>query len=96
MREVVESLAFYLGKSIPRWSIPPLAALFFSRMLSFAAFRRGRLTTLYPNVQKWLSDNVYDGSRFERKFNFKPKMSLQEGLHREVEWYQNQLRKNSV
>jgi nucleoside-diphosphate-sugar epimerase len=40
-------------------------------------------------MQKWVNDDVYDASAFQRDFNFQPQVSLNDGLQREVAWYNN-------
>lgn len=34
-----------------------------------------RLQTLGATAQKWLADDVYDGSKFAQAFNFQPSVS---------------------
>jgi len=87
MREVVEGLAGALGKRIPAIKLPVSWA---KRMPGFlSGLPVGKLQALGSTVQKWLADDVYDGSKFANAFDFQPRVSLEEGLRREVEWYRS-------
>lgn len=88
MREVVEGLAGALGKCIPAFAIPAS----FGRGISelFSILPVSRLQNLAATAQKWLAHDVYDGSKFTQAFNFQPRISLVEGLCREVVWYREE------
>ncbi|MBU4269148.1 MAG: NAD-dependent epimerase/dehydratase family protein [Acidobacteria bacterium] len=88
MYEVVEGLAKGLGKKIPSFSIPASVVQGMSNLLSVLPV--SRLQTLGAMAKKWLTDDVYDGTKFSQTFNFQPKVSLKEGLRREVAWFQEQ------
>jgi nucleoside-diphosphate-sugar epimerase len=85
MREVVEGLAGALGKRIPSFSIPAALIREISGLLT--ELPMSRLQTLGATAQKWLGDDVYDGRKFTRAFNFQARVNLADGLHREVAWY---------
>lgn len=85
MREVVEGLASAFGKRIPTIGIPASLISGISGIL--LKFPLSKAHTLGTTARKWLADDVYDGSKLERTFNFQPKVSLIEGLRREVAWY---------
>lgn len=87
MREIVEGLASALGRELPRWRIP--AGIAKTMAISFDRVARGRKPggRFASTVEKWLDNDVYDGSKFNRQFGFASKVSLPEGLHREVAWY---------
>ena len=85
MREIVEGLGGALGKRIPPFGIPVQLVRGMSGLLSVMPV--SRLQTLGLMAQKWLADDVYDGSKFAQTFNFQPRVSLMEGLRREVAWY---------
>ncbi len=87
MREVVEGLAGALGKRIPAIKVP---ASWAQRMFGFLSrLPVRRLQALGSTVQKWLDDDVYDGCKFANAFDFQPRVSLEEGLRREVDWYRS-------
>jgi nucleoside-diphosphate-sugar epimerase len=85
MREVVEGLAEALGKRIPSFGIPASLVRVISGFLSGLPISRWQNSV--TTAQKWLADDAYDGSKFARMFNFQPRVSLTEGLRREVAWY---------
>ena len=89
MREVVEGLALALGRRVPRLRIPAWLALGLTGMTAGLVRGRGRLGTLHATLQKWLADDVYDASKFERAFDFQARVKLAEGLRREVGWYRS-------
>lgn len=87
MSEIVSGLASALGKGLPRWRIPPRVAK--TMAISFDRIsRRGKRNGRFErSLNKWVENDVYDGSKFDDKFSFAPETSLIEGLKREVEWY---------
>jgi UDP-glucose 4-epimerase len=89
MREIVEGLAAALGRRPPRWSIPAGLVLAVARGAALLVGGRGRLGSLPSTMQKWLADDVYDGSKFQRTFNFTMDVDLAEGLRREVAWHRS-------
>ncbi len=87
MSDVIEGLAAALGRNPPRWRFPASLAVNLSRIAAKLTRRRGRFGTLELTLQKWLSDDIYDASKFNSKFGVKAKVDLTEGLYREVGWY---------
>lgn len=90
IRYVVQVLASALGRHVPAWHVPASWTL---RMTSLAAgITQGhrRLSTLHATVQKWLADDYYDASKFQREYGFKTQVDLAEGLRREVQWYRTE------
>jgi nucleoside-diphosphate-sugar epimerase len=87
MRDVVEGLAKALGRRMPRIRLPAAPVLMLTKMIAVLGSRRGRLARLHTTVQKWLADDVFDGSAFCRDFDFQPVIDLADGLRREVAWY---------
>lgn len=88
MREIVTAICQALGRPIPRLKIP-------LTLLTGAAAIFGRLGdpgALNQRLQKFIQDDVYDGSRFESIFGFRPGISLSEGIRREVESLHSQAR----
>jgi len=80
MREIVSAICQALGRPIPRLGIPSVllkAAEAMSR-------RMGDPGQLGQRLQKFIHDDVYDGSKFEATFDFWPAISLSEGMRREV------------
>jgi hypothetical protein len=45
---------------------------------------------LAKRLQKFIHDDVYDGSRFETTFGFRAEISLSEGMRREVDFLRRQ------
>lgn len=89
MREVVEALAKALGRRLPRWYLPAAPVLNMARLVSLAACGRGRLGNLQVMLSKWLTDELYDASKFHQMYDVKPQVSLEEGLRRETVWYRS-------
>ena len=94
MCEVVEGLAGALGKRIPSFSIPASWVRGISGLFSILPV--SRLQNLGAAAQKWLADDVYDGLKFARTFNFQTRVNLTEGLRREVTWYQKEQTKRAT
>jgi nucleoside-diphosphate-sugar epimerase len=83
MRQIVEGMAEALGRHAPRMSIP--SWLVAQPLKACARLARG-FEPLKTTVEKWLADDVFDGSRFARDFRFRPVVPLEEGLKREADW----------
>ena len=82
MSEIVTAICEALGRPVPRVWIPvsllePASALF---------RRMGDPLQLANKLEKFLRDDVYDGTRFETSFGFVPQINLREGIRREVEF----------
>lgn len=77
MAEIMSIVALRLGRQ-------PLQIPLSDRIVSGLARLTGsnRLRTFFR-------DDVYDGSRFEREVGFRPRIPLQQGLNREVDWYRS-------
>jgi nucleoside-diphosphate-sugar epimerase len=87
MREIVDGIADALGKRPLPLRIPGSLALALSRSLSRLPNRR--LGGIHQTVQKWMAEDMYNTSRFERDYGFCSQVEVREGLRREVEWYCN-------
>jgi len=87
MREIVDGIADALGKRPLPLRMPGSLALALSRNLSKLPSRR--LAGIHQTVQKWMVEDVYDTSLFERDYGFCSQIGIREGLRREVEWYRN-------
>jgi nucleoside-diphosphate-sugar epimerase len=84
--EIVSEIYQQLGKPLPNFRISGHVAKFLSKILSTCSFNRGVPAKLHRSVVKWLEDKPGNGSKFCHDFNFIPKVTMQEGLHREIEW----------
>lgn len=86
MAQVVDGLADALGRRVPSWRVPASAALRLSGFVG-GTLRVARAATVHGTVRKWLTDDVYDGSRFDQAFDFHTEVALADGIAREVAWY---------
>ena len=86
MREIMDGIADALGKHPFPVLVPATLALLLSRHLSRIPNRR--MAGLHQTVKKWLAEDVYDTRLFEEAYGFQTKTSLEDGLKREVDWYQ--------
>jgi nucleoside-diphosphate-sugar epimerase len=89
MREIVGEIAASLHKKPPSWRIPARPVLGLSALLARCTGGSGRLGALHQTVRKWLADDVYDGEKLRHAVGFEPRVSLPEGLRREVQWYRS-------
>jgi nucleoside-diphosphate-sugar epimerase len=84
MQDIVKGLADALGQRRPRMKVPPELA---RRTLQVAAAMwplQHRAQAWLRTLDKWLGDDVYDGTRFVGDFQFHPEVPLREGLRRQV------------
>ena len=89
MRTIVDELSSGLKKRPLSIRIPAAFALTSASVIGKLAGSRGRFSTLYTTLQKWLADDIYDAQKFEQAFGFQAQVSLADGLREEVEWYRN-------
>jgi nucleoside-diphosphate-sugar epimerase len=87
MRDIVEMIALALGRACPSLHIPAYFALNFAKVMKYVSLNRGRSSTIHTTLQKWLADDYYNSDIFCKAFNFQTRVSLEEGIKREVEWY---------
>jgi nucleoside-diphosphate-sugar epimerase len=80
MREVVSAICQALSRPVPRLRIP-LAFIAAVRTISHCIGDPGQFG---QRLEKFMDDDVYDGSKFETMFEFCPEVSLAEGIRREV------------
>jgi nucleoside-diphosphate-sugar epimerase len=92
MREIVSRLAEALGRNVPEWSIPSSAVLSLTKAVSVFPPLKNTFTRYHGVIKKWLADDFYNATKFEKNCGFKAKVDLARGLHQEVAWYRN--RKN--
>jgi UDP-glucose 4-epimerase len=88
MREIVSAICQALGRPVPRFGIP----LVLLKAVGAISCRIGDPGQLGQRLEKFIHDDVYDGSRFESTFDFRPAISLSEGMRREVAFLQAQKR----
>jgi nucleoside-diphosphate-sugar epimerase len=89
MREIVILMCQALGRSIPRFKIP-------ANLIRSAGVIAGTLGDpggLQRQLKKFMHEDSYDGSMFEKSFGFSPEVSLADGLREEVMHLQNQDRR---
>jgi UDP-glucose 4-epimerase len=82
MREIVTAICHALGRPVPRIGIPagllePAGAI---------SLKIGDPGQFASRLEKFIRDDVYDGTKFETTFSFAPAVSLLEGIRREVEF----------
>lgn len=81
MRQIVAAISHALGRPVPRLGIP-FALLNAAGAVSHRIGDPGHLNL---RLQKFIHDDVYDGTKFDRAFNFSITVPLAEGLRRQVE-----------
>ena len=82
MDDIVSSVAAALGRRAPRWYVPAMVANAAGVVAAAAFGARGR--ALRATLTKWLNDDVYPGDEFVRRFAFQPRVTLREGIARQV------------
>ena len=80
MNEIVTAICQALGRPIPRLKIP----LTLLKSAAAISRRMGDPGRLDYQLNKFIHDDVYDGTKFETTFGFCPAISLPEGINREV------------
>lgn len=85
MREIVDCIARALNRRPPRLAVPEGLARLGATVASLGGVR-GR--SVANTVTKWLSHDAYDCGAFQRQYSFEPGVALEEGVRREVKWYQ--------
>jgi nucleoside-diphosphate-sugar epimerase len=93
MNDIVETIASALGKSVPSWHVPASLTLRAARTLQHLPFNKVRLYSIYDTLQKWLADDYCAMDKFCKTFNLQTKVSLEEGIAREIAWCRNGLSK---
>jgi nucleoside-diphosphate-sugar epimerase len=89
MREIVETLAGALGKKTPRIKIPEnLARAPF--LVNKTGIAWEGLKKIEKTLEKWLSDDIFSGKKFNEEFNFRAATPISEALARQVEFYLEQ------
>ena len=91
MKDIVAAIAFALGKDVPSWSVPAALALKAAKTMEYLSLNHNSLIALNPTLQKWLANDYYSTDKFCKIFNYQAKVSLAEGIEREVAWYRSGL-----
>ncbi len=91
MRDVVDVMSQALRTSLPSLYVPRAIALTSAAVLKKISARESSVARRSAVMSKWLADDVYDGQKFERRFNFSTQVTLKEGLQREVNWYKKRV-----
>lgn len=81
MREIVAAVSQALARPVPRLAIP----LNLLKAVAALSACIGDPGGLHQRLQKFVHDDVYDGTKFESAFNFSAAVSLAEGMRREVD-----------
>lgn len=89
MRRIVECIERALGRKPARLFVPESLARAGCAVVSLGG-TRGR--SVAKTVTKWLSSDAFDCGAFQRQFSFSPRITLEEGIRREVEWYMSAVR----
>lgn len=97
MREVVEEIYRHLGKKERRLRIPEKFVRGIFR-ISKKGINFEALGKVERTLEKWLSDDIFSGAKFNEKFNFRPETPVSEAISRQVQYYlkQKQPKRNRV
>ena len=82
MREIVTAICQGLGRPVPRLRIP-LSLLNAAGTISRKIGDPGNLD---KRLEKFIRDDVYDGTKFESAFGFFPTVSLSDGMRRQIDY----------
>jgi UDP-glucose 4-epimerase len=91
MRELVEIMSTELDRKPWSFRIPKSLALAGAKTAMVLTGGYSKVASLSDVVKKWLINDLFDGSKFRRDYDFEPEVSLQEGIRREVEWYRSRV-----
>jgi nucleoside-diphosphate-sugar epimerase len=89
MKQIVEIISRELGRKVPSIRIPDGFLNFIFRINS-RTLNLKAVENLYKTVEKWLADDAYSGRNLEKDYGFKPALSAEEAIEREVRWYLEQ------
>ena len=86
MSQVVDGCSQRLtGRALT--AIPATPVKWIAGCIKAICLGRGPLARIAKSVNKFLSDDVYDGSKFNQRFGFQSEVSLAEGLNDQVAAY---------
>jgi nucleoside-diphosphate-sugar epimerase len=84
MADIVATIASALGRSAPALRLPSAPLLQLADCGRMVPGLRGTSVRVRRLIEKWTSDEVYDGSLFRESFGWTPHVTLSEGLARQV------------
>lgn len=86
MKEIVFEVARNLQKKTSRLKIPEnlIRGLFRLNRLPFSFEYLRKFETTF---EKWLSDDIFSGNKFNRRYHFKPETKFTEALAKQVNYY---------
>ena len=87
MRDIVNAISNGLGKKPLPVHIPGTLASQAANVMSKLPYRHG--VRLQQTVEKWLAEDVYDPSLFEKTYAFQAETALEDGLKSEVNWFRH-------
>lgn len=90
MKQIVREIARALGKSEPHGLVSDAIILSLLRGLALVPPLHRRASNVGNSIQKWLADDVYDGTKFNERYGFKSQISLRDGIEREITWFKAQ------
>jgi nucleoside-diphosphate-sugar epimerase len=88
MQEIVAAIGRAGRRPVRGWYIPGRMAAAAAEALILISGGRPRSRSVRTTVAKWLHDDAYDSTRFERDTGFVPALTLEQGVEREVIWLQ--------
>lgn len=89
MSKVTDGLASALMRPKPL-VLPVSLVVGAAKLLSAVSFGRGPFPRVEKTVDKWLSNDVFDGNKFRNEFNFESRVTLEQGLAKQVAHYRDQ------
>jgi nucleoside-diphosphate-sugar epimerase len=93
LRKLVMELALALGRPVPSWSIPGRLVQVPLRAAAAVAGEPGMLSQARDRVDTWLRENVYENRKVATALQFQTRVSLREGIERQVAWYRKMRRR---
>ena len=85
--DIVAEIALALGRFFTPLYVPAWFALNLAKIIRKIPCNRAWLSNIHDTLEKWLADDYYNTDKFCKAFNFQTKISLEEGIRREVEWF---------
>lgn len=86
MKWIVSLISRELNRKIPVWKISPdFINILFRINSKFIQIKK--IKKLNTTIEKWLSDDVFSGEKFRRKYEFQAKTPIDEALKRQIESY---------
>lgn len=85
VRQIVEAFADGLQRPLPLWHISADLIKMVTCGLALCSAGFGPPARIHRTIRKWLADDVYLSDRFAKDFSFRPEVSLEKGLARQVQ-----------